>query len=327
MYSAAVTGRSLKNPYEVLGVPRDADADAIKRAYRKLAMEYHPDRNPGDEAAEERFKEISEAYATLRDPDTRARYDRYGDAAPGRGPSGRPDFDTVDWQQVFREADIRIDWDARSGAPRTGNAVFDALFGAMTGMFRNAGLLPGEDRRVELSVPFDVARSGGEMRARIPGPSVCPACKGTRRQGMQPCGTCRGQGVLPRGSELLVNVPAGVRDGQKLRLRGLGGPGSPPGDALAVVHIELPARTHLVGNDLHADVHVTPLEAGRGVRTVVGGVEVDLEPDLRDGEQRRVPGGGLSGGDLVATIHHDVWRGLGRAVRDWLQRKEVTSAA
>lgn len=319
-----MVSRPLENPYDVLGVPRDADGDAIKRAYRKLAMEYHPDRNPGDPAAEERFKQISEAYATLRDPETRARYDRYGDAAPGRGPTGRPDFDTVDWQQVFREADVRIDWDARRGAPRTGNAVFDALFGAMTGMFRNAGLLPGEDRVVELTVPFGVARDGGERRARIPGPSVCPTCRGSRRDGTGACATCRGQGVLPSGSDLLLEVPAGVRDGQKLRLRGLGGPGNPPGDALAEIRIELPHGTHLVGNDLHADLHVTPLEAKRGVRTRIGGVEVALEPDLTDGETRRVPGGGLSGGDLVATIHFDVWRGLRRGLRDWFTREEAS---
>ncbi|MEX2502677.1 MAG: DnaJ domain-containing protein, partial [Trueperaceae bacterium] len=130
------------DPYQVLGVPRDATADQIKTAYRRKALENHPDRNPGDADAEERFKRISEAYATLRDPDKRAWVDRGGHA------SGRPapDFQQVDWHDLFREADVKVHFP--EGAPRTGNAVFDALFGAMTGMLRNQGMLPGEDREV-----------------------------------------------------------------------------------------------------------------------------------------------------------------------------------
>src|SRR5690554_2585712 len=101
---ATVAGVS-NNPYEVLGVSRTATDEDIRSAYRRLAMQHHPDRNPGDAAAEERFKSVSEAYATLRDPDARARVDRYGSSAP------RPDFNTVDWQTVFREADVQVDWD------------------------------------------------------------------------------------------------------------------------------------------------------------------------------------------------------------------------
>lgn len=312
----------LDNPYDVLGVSRDATQDEIKRSYRKLALEYHPDRNPGDEAAEERFKQISEAYATLRDAESRARYDRYGDV---RG-QGRPDFTTVDWQQVFREADVHIDWSKRGGVPKTGNVVFDALFGAMTGLFRNAGLLPGEDRTVETAIPFVVARSGGRKHVRIPGPAVCPTCRGLGTVDQTVCDTCRGKGALAHGAEVEVAVPAGIRDRQKLRLRGLGGPGSPPGDAIVTVTIDLPKGVQLVGNDLYADVPITPLEATRGVTTNIAGIEVGLEPDLHDGETRRIPGAGLSGGDLIATIRHDVWHGVLRAVRDWLRPVGSTGA-
>lgn len=305
----------LDNPYHLLGVPRDATQDDIKRAYRKLALEYHPDRNPDDPAAEEKFKQISEAYATLRDPESRARYDRYGD----QGSRGRPDFTTVDWQQVFREADVHIDWSARGGIPKTGNVMFDALFGAMTGLFRNAGLLPGEDRAVEATVPFVLARDGGTQRVRIPGPAVCPTCRGTGVDDGAVCGTCRGRGALAHGADVEVAIPAGIRDRQKLRLRGLGGPGSPPGDAHVTVVIDLPSGVNLVGKDLYAEIPITPLEAARGVTTEVAGVRVALGPDLDDGATRRIPGAGLGGGDLIATIRHDVWRGLLRAVRDWFR--------
>lgn len=304
----------LDNPYQVLGVPRDADQEEIKRAYRKLALKYHPDRNPGDDAAEEKFKQISEAYATLRDEASRARFDRYGD----RGAGGRPDFTTVDWQQVFREADVHVDWSRHGSVPKTGNVVFDALFGAMTGLFRNAGLLPGEDRLVETSIPFVLARSGGTKQVRIPGPAVCPTCRGSGTDAGGTCATCRGKGALAHGAEVEVRVPAGVRDRQKLRLRGLGGPGAPPGDAIVTLAIDLPRGVELVGKDLYAEIPITPLEAARGVTTHVAGVRVELAPDLDDGETRRIAGAGLAEGDLIATIRHDVWRGVVRAVRDWL---------
>ena len=320
--TAVVDKSQRDNPYDVLGVSREASQDEIKRAYRKLALQYHPDRNPGDAAAEERFKGISEAYATLRDADSRARYDRYGDV----GGQGRPDFTTVDWQQVFREADVQIDWSRRGGIPRTGNVVFDALFGAMTGLFRNAGLLPGEDREVEVAVPFVVARSGGRQRVRIPGPAVCPTCRGAGVADGATCATCRGRGAVAHGADVEVTVPEGIRDRQKLRLRGLGGPGSPPGDAIVTVAIDLPKGVQLVGKDLYADVPITPLEATRGVTTTIAGIRVGLEPDLVDGETRRIAGAGLGGGDLIATIRHDVWHGVVRAVRDWLRPPNASGA-
>lgn len=302
------------DPYTVLGVARDADADTIKRAYRQLALRHHPDRNPGDAAAEEQFKRISEAYATLRDPEARQRYDTYGHV--GRGPvGGRPDFSHVDWRVVFQEADVPIDWSRRGGVPTTGNVVFDALFRGVTTMFRQAGLLPGEHREVRLRVDVATARSGGLRRVQLPGPIRCGDCGGLGRDAAGACATCGGSGRLARGLAVDVRVPERVKPGAKLRLAGMGGPGQPPGDAFVVVEVDLPRTTTLEGRDLFTDVFLTPLEAARGIATSVLGVPVRIHAGVRDGQTVRVAGGGL-GGDLHVRVHTDVWRGLGRAALD-----------
>lgn len=313
---------TLRNPYEVLGVSKDADAGEIKAAYRRLAMQHHPDRNPGNANAEEQFKMISEAYATLRDPEVRARFDRYG--STGSGPS-RPDFSTVDWQSVFQEADLKVDWSQHGGTvPRTGNAVFDVLFGAMAGMMRSSGLLPGEDREVGLLLSVSEARRGAERRVRIPGPSICARCRGVGRSvqgGTQAglCEVCSGRGVLRHGSEVEVKVPPYRREDTRLRLRGLGGPGRPPGDAYVQLEVQLPPGARLEpGGALYADLTVTPLEANRGVTTDVLGVKVTVPKGAKAGETLRVPGGGLAGGELVLTLQTDTWGGVWRRLRSAL---------
>lgn len=300
----------------MLGVARDASSDEIKTAYRRLALQSHPDRNPGDPEAEERFKRISEAYATLRDPERRAWVDR-GGATMGPGGGAAPDFSRVDWQTIFEEADVRIDFGR--GMPRTGNAVFDALFGAMTGVLRQQGVLPGEDREVGLPIDLGTARMGGEARVKIPGPSVCATCRGRRLlDDGRPCDACGGRGVRPRGDVAVVKIPRGVREGAKLRLRGLGGPGRPAGDALVTVRVDLPPGVDRVGDELHTEVSIAPLEARAGVRTDVHGIPVVVPPRTADGSTLRIPGGGLAGADLRVTVRHRVWRGLGRWARDKL---------
>lgn len=307
--------QTFKNPYAVLGVSSTANADEIKSAYRKLALKYHPDRNPGDQAAEARFKEISEAYATLRDPNSRARFDRFGTTRPE---ASRPDFNTVDWQTVFQEADIPMNWDQHQGVPKTGNAVFDALFGVMTGMMRNSGLLPGEHREVKLDLNLQEAKTGTTRKVRVPGPSVCAQCRGTGiDQGAQ-CAPCGGRGVLRGGSHVEVSVPQGVRQGVKLRLQGLGGPGRPPGDAFVTMNIRTPAGTTLKGRDIHTEISITPLEAEHGTRLKVHGTPVTVPRGARDGQQLRVAGAGLGSGDLVVTLNVKVWQGVGRKLRDAL---------
>lgn len=308
--------KTLTDPYTTLGVARSAGAAEIKAAYRRLALQYHPDRNPGDKGAEERFKEISEAYATLRDPELRARYDRYG--ATGSA-AGRPDFSTVDWGTVFQEADIKIDWGGRGDVPRTGNAVFDVLFGAMTGMMRSSGLLPGEDREVSLSLGVAEARSGAQRRVHVPGPSVCAQCRGSGQGAAGFCEMCGGRGISRGGSAVEVEVPPLRKHDTRLRLRGLGGPGRPPGDAYVQLNVQLPPGATLAEDGtLSAELTLLPGEAARGTKTEVMGVEVSVPEGSKGGDTVRVPGGGLGGADLLLTLKTEFWGGLWRRVRDAL---------
>ncbi len=314
--------RTLTDPYTTLGVARTADAAEIKAAYRKLALQYHPDRNAGSREAEERFKEISQAYATLRDPELRARFDRYGASGSGAYGStgqGRPDFNTVDWQTIFQEADIKIDWSQQQAVPRTGNAMFDALFGVMAGMMRSSGLLPGEDREVALSLSIAEARVGVQRRVHVPGPSVCATCGGTGQGAVGLCEACSGRGILRNGNSVEVTVPPLQKDDTRLKLKGLGGPGRPPGDAYVDLSVQLPPGATLgADGTLRAALTVLPFEAARGVETTALGVSVTVPPGSNPGTTLRVPSGGLGGSDLILTLQTDLWGGLWRRVRNAL---------
>jgi molecular chaperone DnaJ len=301
--------RALANPYEVLGVSQDADASSIKAAYRRLALRYHPDRNPGDKEAEERFKEISQAYAILRDPDARARYDHYGHVGDGRV---QPDFSHVDWESVFREAGIHFSSQRWTTVRPGSNLMFEALFGVMAGLMRQSGLLPGEDRELAITVGFEEARQGALRRLRIPGPSVCASCRGSG------CAECGGGGVLRGGAEVEVSVPAGVAPGSRMRLRGLGGPGNPPGDAYVRVEVSLPSGSYLEGKTVYAELPLLPFEAERGTRARVLGVEVAVPAGAKEGKTIRVPGAGIAGGDLVLKLKVGVLAGLWRKLREAL---------
>jgi molecular chaperone DnaJ len=319
------------DPYETLGVDRDADAETVKRAFRERALRDHPDRNPNDPAAEERFKRASEAYATLRDPEARRRYDAYVAAGgdrydPGRsGPVPRPDFGTVDWRTVFREADVPIDWSRAGAIPTTGNVVFNVLFHNVARVFRQAGLIRGEDRTLSLRLDLATARSGGTRRVSVSGPVACSACHGAGG----PCPTCGGDGVLRGGLDVDVRIPKGVRPGQRLRLQGLGGPGRPPGDAYVVLDVALPLGVRREGGDLATDVFVTPAEAAQGVGAEVAGAKVHVPAGVRDGRTIRVAGGGLGGGALLVTVHVDIWRGGARSLTEaaggWLAGPVATA--
>jgi molecular chaperone DnaJ len=304
---------AVRDPYQVLGVSKDVSDDDLKKAYRKLALEFHPDRNPGDAQAEERFKEISEAYATLKDPQKRAWVDRGGSRTPQGGRP--PDFSNVDWQTVLNDADAGVD--LGPAMPKTASPVFDALFGVMTNVLRAQGALPGETRRSVVQIDLKTARAGGASEAHVPGPSVCPNCRGRRLEDTgQPCRTCGGRGLKRRGSRVEVRVPSGVRNGTQLRLKGLGGPGNPPGDAFVEVQIKLPPGVERAGNELRTSLTVLPSEARNGTVITLHGTRVRVPPGTQAGDTIVVPQGGIAHADMRVDIDVDVWTGLFRWARD-----------
>jgi len=273
---------SRRDYYEVLGVARDASESDIKKAYRKLALQYHPDRNPGDTAAEERFKEAAEAYAVLGDGEKRARYDRFGHAGvSGAGPGGGPGFNP----DIFADfSDILGD-------------IF-GFGGGFGGRGRRGGPTRGADLRFDLEIGFDESLHGTETTIQIPreehcdtcsgsgaapgsSPETCPQCRGTGQlryqQGFlvvartcgqcggtgrfvpKPCPACRGTGRQSRDRRVTVRIPAGIADGQRLRLHGEGEHGSvggPPGDLYVVIHVKPHPIFHREEDDLFAEVQV-----------------------------------------------------------------------
>ena len=255
---------SKRDFYDVLGVSRTAGEQEIKTAYRKLALKYHPDRNPGDKTAEERFKEAAEAYAVLADADKRSRYNRFGHAGVA-GASGAGGVDPTifaDFQDIFGGlGDI---------------FGFGDMFG---GGRRRGGPQRGADLRYDLEVAFDQSARGAETTIQIPrqetcetckgsgaapgtSPTACPQCRGSGQlryqQGFftvartcgqcrgvgkviaKPCATCRGQGTTEQQRKLTVKIPAGIATGQRMRLTGegeAGAHGGPPGDLYVVIHV------------------------------------------------------------------------------------------
>lgn len=272
---------SQRDYYDVLGVARNASDQEIKSAYRKLALKFHPDRNPNDRTAEEKFKEAAQAYAVLGDSDKRARYDRFGHAGvAGAGGPGGPGFNP----DIFADfSDILGDFFG---------------FGSVFGGARRGGPVRGADLRFDLEIGFDESYRGTETTIQIPreencdtcggsgaapGTSreTCPQCRGTGQlryqQGFlvvartcgqcagtgqivkQPCQTCRGTGRLPKDRRVTVRIPAGIADGQRLRLHAEGEHGTrggPPGDLYVVVHVHPHAVFHREGDDLVAEVPV-----------------------------------------------------------------------
>jgi len=204
--------------YEVLGVPRAATADDIKKAYRKLARKYHPDVNPDDKTAEEKFKDIGEAYAVLSDPEKRKRYDQLGenwksgaDFTPPPGwEGGRVDVD--DWGDLF-------------GAGRGAGSFsdfFETLFGARRGRRAGAGFaMRGQDVEAAIDLSLAEAHHGGTRALTLQTTAVCPTCNGSGVRDKQPCATCRGTGMVTRPKPLEVTIPA----------RGTPWLGHPPGGA------------------------------------------------------------------------------------------------
>lgn len=310
-----------KDFYELLGVDRSASADEIKKAYRKLALKYHPDRNPGDEEAENAFKEISEAYEVLSDENKRRQYDQFGHDAFTQSRTGRPSGDPFDlFSQVF------------------GNSFFDSFFGGGTRRHRQ-GPQQGADLRYDLQLDFEDAIFGTEREIVVPraetcqrchgsgcepGTSrhVCSHCRGTgqvtvaqgffsisqpcpqcRGQGEtveHPCRDCRGEGRVQKRKRIAVSIPPGVDTGMRVRVAGEGEAGirgGPTGDLFVVLHV----REHDVfkreGDDLYCEVpvpfHVAALGGKVRVPTISGPAELTIAPGTQSGRLFRLKGKGV----------------------------------
>lgn len=335
--------------YEVLGVARDASESELKKAYRKLAAQLHPDKNPGDPNAEERFKEASEAFEVLKDPQKRQIYDRYGHAGLSSG-GYSPGFRTV--EEIFGSfGDIFGD-------------IFGHGFGAGR---RRDGPMRGADLRVGARLTLAEAAFGTQKEIRLQYPSPCEACRGTGAEGgaleacvtcggqgqvgvqrgaffmsttcptcrgqgrraKSPCASCRGTGEVEVERTVKVNVPPGIDDGQSLRLAGQGQPGrmgGPPGNLFVTVQVEPDERFVREGNDLVHEVRVPFTTCCLGgeveVPTLDGSTaKLAVAPGTQAGTILTLPGLGvprLDGrgrGDLHCQVQIEVPRELSAKAR------------
>jgi molecular chaperone DnaJ len=341
--------------YETLGVSRSASPDEIKKAYRKLARRHHPDANPGDAAAEERFKEVQHAYDVLSDPEKRKQYDRFG-SANGRGGPGPGGFN-------FEGFDV-------SDLGDLGD-IFGGLFGSRGRAQQQQRGRRGNDLEVEVRLSFEDSLQGVETTIPVeletacrecggsgarPGtaPTLCPQCKGrgvvSESQGLfalsQPCPRCRGNGTViedpclrckgsgreRRTKRYTVKIPAGVKDGSRIKLRGKGEAGyggAEAGDLYVVTRVE-PSKVYTRrGDDLVVDVPVTYPDAALGAQVEVptpdGQVTVKVKPGTTDGTMLRVKGKGapkLKGsgrGDVLARVKLTVPKKLSKKQRELLE--------
>jgi curved DNA-binding protein len=287
-----------KDYYEVLGVPRDASQDDVRRAYRKLARRYHPDLNQETDA-EERFKEVSEAYEVLSDPEKRERYDRLG--AGWRSAAEAPDFDDLFGQQGFG-ADTRVEFG--DGAF---SEFFERLFGDR-GPAPGTGPLRGRDQEADVELSLEEALAGGRRRLSFDG-----------------------------GRSFEVNIPAGVREGQRIRLAGQGTPGrdgGPPGDLYLRVRLRPHPRFRREDEDLYLDLAVAPWEAALGatvpVQTLTDTAQVRVPPGSSSGRRLRLRGRGLpkrggDRGDLYAIVQIAVPKQLSDEERELFEKLASSS--
>jgi DnaJ-class molecular chaperone len=277
-----------KDYYKVLGVARGSSADEIKKAFRKLARKYHPDVNPGDKKAEEKFKEINEAYEVLSDTEKRRKYDTLGPNwqeqfgfTPGAGAGGA--------RRTYNYGGGRSPLDFDSSGAGGFSDFFEALFGRSAGTAggaRTAGAGARSDFRrragdnIEQPVEITLAEAfmGAARNFNVQSTDVCPTCKGTGDIGGTICTTCGGQGMVSNSKRLQVKIPAGVDNGSRIRIAGEGQPGiggGPRGDLYLVISVRSDAIYERKGDDLYVDVEVNLVDAMLG-----GAVPVPL-PDGR----------------------------------------------
>ena len=343
--------------YDILGVTRDADDKALKGAFRRLAMELHPDRNPGDTTCEQRFKEINEAYEILKDPNKRSAYDRFGHRAfeHGGGAQGGGGFSSF--------ADI-----------------FDEFFGDFMGGAKRSSRERGSDLRYNLEIGLEEAYAGKTVEIEVPtsvacdicagsgarpgsSPQTCPTCNGAGRvrasQGgffhiertcpachgrgevvNDPCAKCAGAGRVTQNRTLSVNIPAGIEDGTRIRLAGEGAAGlrgGPPGDLYIFLSIKPHAFFQREGADIFCRAPVSMTTAALGgqfeVPTLDGGrTKVKVGEGTQSGQQFRLKGKGMpimrsrSQGDMYVQIMVETPQRLSRRQRELLEEFERASS-
>jgi molecular chaperone DnaJ len=329
-----------KDYYDVLGVGRDAGAAELKRAYRRLAMELHPDRNPGNKEAENQFKEASEAYQVLSDPEKRALYDRYGHGGPATGfPSGFSDVGDIfsAFSDIFGDIFSRAGGGGRApgrGADieaRLNITLAEAASGvtkevkvlrrAPCGTCRGTGAQPG-------SAPETCQHCGGRGQVMhsqgfLMISTTCPICRGEGRVVRKPCTACDGTGIDHQEDTLQIAVPAGVDDGSTLRLMGRGEAaprGGRPGNLYVILRVEADERFERDGADLHTEVSVSFPQLALGDRVTVptldGEAEIEIPAGTQPGETLSLQGRGMprlegrGRGDLVAHLRLVVPRSL-----------------
>jgi molecular chaperone DnaJ len=345
--------------YVTLGVAKDASADDLKKAYRKLAMQFHPDRNPGDKKAEAKFKEINEAYDILKDDQKRAAYDRMGHAAFEQGGPGAGGFDF-------------------SGGGGGLGDIFDQMFGDfMGGRGRSRGPRAGADLRTAVEIDLVEAYAGTKKHLRVPTRVACEACAGTgseskdrgvetcggcggtgkvrAQQGFfliertcptcggqgrvirNPCRVCQGAGTVQRERTLQVQVPAGVEDGTRIRLPGegeAGGPGGSPGDLYVHVAIRPHAIFQRDGANIFCRVPLPMTQAALGGEIEVPAIDaskarVKIPPGTQTGDQFRLRGKGFSvlrsaaRGDMYIQVSVETPQHLTKRQRELLEEFEA----
>jgi curved DNA-binding protein len=285
--------------YEVLGVAKTATEDEIKQAYRKLARKYHPDVNPGDKSAEEKFKEINEAYEVLSDADKRKRYDQLGQNWKA-GQDFRP---PPEWEGAHVEYGDLGDLFGGGRGQSGFSDFFESLFGGRRGARGGAGFaMRGQDIEAEIALTLEEAHRGVKRSITLQTIETCPDCKGSGVKAGKTCPTCRGAGVIPRPKSLEVTIPAGVREGSVIRLAGQGEPGTngaSTGDLLLHVRIR-PHRLFAIAgdDDVQIELPVAPWEAALGAKvmapTLDGPVEMKIPAGTQGGQRLRLRGQGLN---------------------------------
>jgi molecular chaperone DnaJ len=314
---------SKRDYYEILGVERKATEQQIKSAYRKLALKHHPDRNPGDRAAEERFKEAAEAYAVLADGEKRELYDRFGHAGvTGAGSGGVDPTIFADFSDIFAGL---------------GDVFgFGDIFGARR---RRGGPQRGSDLRYDLEITFEESAKGAETTIQIPREEICetcqgsgaaagtspdtcshcrgtgqlryqqgfltvarpcPNCRGVGKTIAKPCPSCRGAGRISRDRKLTVKIPAGIATGQRLRLHGEGEHGTgggPTGDLYVVVHVQDHPFFHREGDDLFCELPIgfPTMALGGSVKvpTLNGRADLQIPAGTQAGARFKIRGKGM----------------------------------